>query len=214
MASGGQRLCSAMLPTTFCASRPSLPLPCCPCCRMLPRKPLPTIAAHARRAGGNASAPSGQNQLLVQPTASPFGVSVLRVNPAGGAPRSTFDSTGQRLIFKEQYIEWSTKLDPASFLYGAGERASETTYITVGGRHRRDRGTGRKRQAAACRHARDSVCTALGEWLAGHTPACIHMRCWAGLRAGPSAMPPHTGAAAAPALPPPDATASPRHCCS
>lgn len=91
------------------------------------------FAPNSLLAGGNASAPSGQNQLLVQPTASPFGVSVLRVNPAGGAPRSTFDSTGQRLIFKEQYIEWSTKLDPASFLYGAGERASETTYITRNG---------------------------------------------------------------------------------
>ncbi len=83
-------------------------------------------------AGGNASTPTGQSQLLVQAQASPFGLTVLRVDTANDGPsRATFDSSGQRLIFKDQYIEWSTKVDPNSFLYGAGERASETSYITV-----------------------------------------------------------------------------------
>lgn len=89
-------------------------------------------AARPCAAGGNASTPTGQSQLLVQAQASPFGLTVLRVDTANDGPsRATFDSSGQRLIFKDQYIEWSTKVDPNSFLYGAGERASETTYITV-----------------------------------------------------------------------------------
>ena len=36
------------------------------------------------------------------------------------------------LYLQPQYIELSTQVDPTAYLYGAGERSSETTHMTVG----------------------------------------------------------------------------------
>ncbi|KAL4422366.1 hypothetical protein ABPG75_008563 [Micractinium tetrahymenae] len=96
--------------------------------------PRQFFAPDSLLAGGNASVPGQPRAFEVQTQPSPLAVAILRVDPAGAAAaRPTFDSTGQRLVFKDQYLEWSTVLSPASYLYGAGERASETTYITRNG---------------------------------------------------------------------------------
>jgi hypothetical protein len=33
-----------------------------------------------------------------------------------------FDSAGSRLVFKQKYLEWSTRLHPNTTLYGFGEQ--------------------------------------------------------------------------------------------
>lgn len=44
-----------------------------------------------------------------------------------------WNSTGTRLMFKEQYIEMTTLIDPGITLYGAGERSSGTLHLIRNG---------------------------------------------------------------------------------
>lgn len=68
-----------------------------------------------------------------------------RQRPAAGGQlhaavgSSCCSPTGIRLLRvafppQDQYLELSTKVDPAARLYGAGERQSAVTFMTVGGR--------------------------------------------------------------------------------
>lgn len=51
----------------------------------------------------------------------------------GNTQPTIWDSTGLRLIYKEQYIELSTWIDSEVTLYGAGERASNTLHLERNG---------------------------------------------------------------------------------
>jgi Glycosyl hydrolases family 31/N-terminal barrel of NtMGAM and CtMGAM, maltase-glucoamylase/Trefoil (P-type) domain len=44
-----------------------------------------------------------------------------------------FDSTGLRLVFKDQYLELSTSVSSTTMLYGAGERASDSLHLIRNG---------------------------------------------------------------------------------
>lgn len=66
----------------------------------------------------------------VNVTLNPFSVRILR-----SADNATvFDtSTTSRLIYKKQYIELTTYLDPRLHVYGAGQRASDTLHLVRNG---------------------------------------------------------------------------------
>lgn len=57
----------------------------------------------------------------------PFGVAITH----GGS--TIFNSTGLRLVFKEQYLELSTAVNPSATLFGAGERTSRTLHLARNG---------------------------------------------------------------------------------
>ncbi|KAL6777600.1 AGL1 [Auxenochlorella protothecoides x Auxenochlorella symbiontica] len=59
----------------------------------------------------------------------PFSLTVTR--SGDGAP--LFNSTGQRLVFKDQYLELSTGLSPGATLFGAGERVSRSLHLARNG---------------------------------------------------------------------------------
>ncbi|KAK9824327.1 hypothetical protein WJX72_009486 [[Myrmecia] bisecta] len=55
----------------------------------------------------------------------PFQVEVFRSGAAADA-EPVFSTVGQRLVFKDQYLEVGTRVPPSSSLYGAGERSFST----------------------------------------------------------------------------------------
>ncbi|RMZ57650.1 hypothetical protein APUTEX25_001850, partial [Auxenochlorella protothecoides] len=59
----------------------------------------------------------------------PFSLTVTR----SGDGASLFNSTGQRLVFKDQYLELSTVLSPGATLFGAGERVSRSLHLARNG---------------------------------------------------------------------------------
>ena len=87
----------------------------------------------------------GSSGLQVDWVGDPFSFRVLRhaeesSTGSGTAfdtkqndPEAIWDSTGLRLVFKEQYIEFSTWIDSDVTLYGAGERASHTLHLERNG---------------------------------------------------------------------------------
>ncbi|EFN51090.1 hypothetical protein CHLNCDRAFT_141480 [Chlorella variabilis] len=96
--------------------------------------------------GGGTQPVTAPRQFEVDVEDAPFGFTVLRVDRQSGAPlATTFNSSGLRLILKasagttcwplgaDQYLELSTHVDAASYIYGGGERSSETTYMTRNG---------------------------------------------------------------------------------
>lgn len=58
--------------------------------------------------------------------ASPFSFAVKRANFTPGPDSTVFDTTGTRLVLKDQYLELSSALPPSSRLYGLGESTSTT----------------------------------------------------------------------------------------
>jgi len=76
----------------------------------------------------NDSAESYENSVHIEWDTHPF---ALRISTP--ASQSIFDSTGLRLVFKDQYLELSTHLDSSATLYGAGERASDTLHLIRNG---------------------------------------------------------------------------------
>jgi hypothetical protein len=44
---------------------------------------------------------------------------------------AVFDSAGSWLVFKQKYIEWSTRLHPNATLYGFGEQQHRTLNIAM-----------------------------------------------------------------------------------
>ncbi|KAL4855918.1 Alpha-glucosidase [Chlorella vulgaris] len=86
--------------------------------------------------GGGIFADAGGSPLFVaQVEQTPFSVAVVRNNPANNSTQgaTTFNTTGLRLIIKDQYLELSTWVNPSAYIYGAGERASSTTFMTRNG---------------------------------------------------------------------------------
>ncbi len=66
----------------------------------------------------------------------PFSFEVTRVgDPPGSAP--VWNTTGHRLLFKEQYLEITSWVPPGSTLYGLGERISSAGSCPCHCRHMR-----------------------------------------------------------------------------
>lgn len=76
-----------------------------------------------RACGGSAS--TLEYNLLPHP----FSLTVTR----SGDDAPLFNSTGQRLVFKDQYLELSTGLSPGATLFGAGERVSRSLHLARNG---------------------------------------------------------------------------------
>lgn len=88
-------------------------------------------AACTERARGGGAAAGGcrcGKQYRFEHTGDPFSFKVVRT---GGAKdgAAVFDTTGTRLVYKDQYLELSTWVNSSAHLYGAGERASETLHL-------------------------------------------------------------------------------------
>lgn len=62
----------------------------------------------------------------VDVAASPFSFAVKRANFTPGPDATIFDTTGTRLVLKDQYLEISSALPASSRLYGLGESTSTT----------------------------------------------------------------------------------------
>ncbi|WIA35044.1 hypothetical protein OEZ86_003535 [Tetradesmus obliquus] len=68
-------------------------------------------------------------ELQLPKQGSPFRLTVNRQQNAAAAaaaavqqePAAVFDSAGSRLVFKQKYLEWSTRLHPNTTLYGFGQ---------------------------------------------------------------------------------------------
>ena len=68
-------------------------------------------------------------ELQLPKQGSPFRLAVNRRQNAAAAaaaaarqqPAAVIDSAGSRLVFKQKYLEWSTRLQPNTTLYGFGE---------------------------------------------------------------------------------------------
>ncbi len=59
--------------------------------------------------------------------AEPFSFSVSRAGPAAEpADTPLWNTTGLRLLYKDQYLELSSWVPPASSIYGLGERISSS----------------------------------------------------------------------------------------
>jgi hypothetical protein len=58
----------------------------------------------------------------------PFGFEVVRAgSPApGSGSAAVWNTTGKRLLYKEQYLELNSWTEPSSKLYGLGERISSS----------------------------------------------------------------------------------------
>ncbi|KAK9790964.1 hypothetical protein WJX73_005820 [Symbiochloris irregularis] len=64
------------------------------------------------------SGASSSNALNFTSTSNPFSFTVTRA----GTTEPLFDTTGQRLVFKDQYIEFASTLPSSSAVFGLGER--------------------------------------------------------------------------------------------
>ena len=62
----------------------------------------------------------------VDVAANPFSFAVKRANFTPGEDSTVFDTTGTRLVLKDQYLELSSSLPASSRLYGLGESTSTT----------------------------------------------------------------------------------------
>ena len=62
----------------------------------------------------------------VDVAADPFSFAIKRANFTPGPDSTVFDTTGTRLVLKDQYLELSSALPPSSRLYGLGESTSTT----------------------------------------------------------------------------------------
>lgn len=63
----------------------------------------------------------------LETAADPFAVRVRRAGEGGGVP--LFDTSGKRLVLKDQYLEISTALPPTSNVYGLGESTATTGMV-------------------------------------------------------------------------------------
>lgn len=66
---------------------------------------------------------SGAAQIAFNATNSPFGFTITR---SSSRDDPLFDTSGHRLVFKDQYIELTTSIPPSSAIYGLGERTPST----------------------------------------------------------------------------------------
>ncbi|PRW45700.1 alpha-glucosidase isoform A [Chlorella sorokiniana] len=100
------------------------------------------FAAGSLLAGGRPE--EGERTFAIEQTSDPFSFAVTRPpssssssstnSSAAATPgKATFNTTGLRLVFKDQYLEISTHLSSSAYVYGAGERASETARMTRNG---------------------------------------------------------------------------------
>eukprot|EP00884_Botryococcus_braunii_P001445 jgi/Botrbrau1/11300/Bobra.0038s0063.1 len=64
----------------------------------------------------------GDTEYTLEVATKPFEFAVLRK----GSNDTVFDTRGQRLVFKNQYLELSTSLEKSTVLYGLGETAPST----------------------------------------------------------------------------------------
>ena len=64
--------------------------------------------------------------------AEPFSFAVLRAGPAAEpADAPLWNTTGLRLLYKDQYLELSSWVPPTSTIYGLGERISSSGAFTT-----------------------------------------------------------------------------------
>ncbi|PSC70424.1 alpha-xylosidase 1 [Micractinium conductrix] len=112
---------------------------------LLPGADRPTrgAAPAEARAGGPGGGGGDKPQMQLTVREEPFSMEVVRAAAAPGQRRggadvnaagdTLFNSTGTRLVFKDQYLELSTSLSPSATLFGAGERASDNLHLERNG---------------------------------------------------------------------------------
>ncbi|GAB4817380.1 hypothetical protein N2152v2_004426 [Parachlorella kessleri] len=97
---------------------------------------IPTWLFASEVLNGSAAAksrsPAGRGSRLydLSYTRDPFSFKVSRRGKGG---RAVFDTTGTRLVFKDQYLELTSWVDGKATLFGAGERSSETLHLPRNG---------------------------------------------------------------------------------
>lgn len=74
-------------------------------------------------------AASGNTTLAIELNNDPFSFTVL--DTING--RALWNSSGTRLVFKDQYLEISTWVEESVTLFGAGERASDSLHLVRNG---------------------------------------------------------------------------------
>lgn len=70
---------------------------------------------------------SDVHEVTINHTVDPFELMISYHQ--GGNQITIWNSSELRLVFKDQYLEWSTWLDPNVTLYGAGERSSKNFHL-------------------------------------------------------------------------------------